>query len=210
MMSREREEFFTYLSTITEDTDKIKELFEQYFCLLSEVNQRKNLFSRSTLSQEIWTKHFQDSLTPLSAGIDIKNKRILDFGTGGGLPGIPLAIIDSSSVICLLDRRTGKINEVQDIIEQLGIKNCYTMQGNLEEIYKNKSMKKFDVIVCRGVKMSKQLLDHLNSLLDHKGFMIFYKGRTIEEELAEKVSRTYTIDDSSWGFRQLVRINKYE
>ena len=67
--------------------------------------------------EEIWITHFYDSLLPHKL-IDSKKKRILDFGTGGGLPGIPMAIVFPNMQVNLLDGTKKKIMVIDEMIEQ--------------------------------------------------------------------------------------------
>jgi len=87
--------------------DKYQELlksFETYYNWIIEENRKINLISRQTAPENIWTQHFLDSLLSVKH-VNFSGKNILDFGTGGGLPGIPLAIVYPNSSVTLLDSR---------------------------------------------------------------------------------------------------------
>ena len=75
---------------------------ESYHQWLLEENEKVNLISRKTDPEDIWTQHFLDSILSIDC-VDFKAKNILDVGTGGGFPGIPLAILFPDAHVTLLD-----------------------------------------------------------------------------------------------------------
>jgi len=92
------------------DAKRVMHLFDIYYRWLLDENERINLISRKTDPDDIWTLHFLDSILSISC-VDFKGKKILDFGTGGGFPGIPLASMYPDAHVTLLDS-TKKENPV--------------------------------------------------------------------------------------------------
>lgn len=213
-MEESKELFRDFLQKIEKDTVEIREKFEQYHSLLLESNTRVNLISRRTEPEQLWTLHFLDSLLPLSLGFDFNNKTVLDLGTGGGLPGIPLAIINRGGQFLLLDSRQKKILELKVIIKKLDLNNCYPIHKRLEE-FKAGELRSIvshsegnDVILCRSLKMTESLLKKMSSLLTDGGFILLYKGREVEETwLLKEASRIMRVQQS-WGERTILKIDR--
>ncbi len=105
-----KKEFYNYLKKIGKDEASIRYQFDLYYQLLVEENQKINLFSRKMNPEEIWTIHFMDSVSLAEVYSDIRNETILDFGTGGGMPGIPINILFPENQLVFLDSIHKKIN----------------------------------------------------------------------------------------------------
>ena len=116
-MVTKKEYFIEYIKRLDLYTEVAKTAFEAYFEGLVRANQRVNLFSRKMEIEDIWTKHFIDSVSIFEVFRNWDEKNVLDFGTGGGLPGIPIKIISPSSEMTLLDSTKKKINTVQMIVD---------------------------------------------------------------------------------------------
>lgn len=180
--------------------------FEDYHQILLEFNRSVNLVSRKTLGTEIWTRHFLDSLLPLSF-FDLNNKTVLDFGTGGGMPGIPLKIVFPTSKVYLLDARRKKIEVVKKMIKKLDLSECFTIVSRLEEL-KDIWSGFFDVIVCRSVKILPKYKRFLLDLLTDDGEILLYKGKSFEEAEVFTRNNIINISHPAIGERKLVQIKK--
>ena len=122
-------------------------LLQQYQELLLEWNRRINLVSRRDAGSSL-ENHILHSLS-LLWNVEIRcGARVLDLGTGGGLPGIPLAIARPDLEVVLLDSIRKKIRAVDDIVARLGLGNVSTRCARAEELPEQNS---FDLIVSRGV-----------------------------------------------------------
>ena len=124
---------------------------KNYIFHLLEWNQKLNLISRRE-ENVVWEQHILQSISYLFTFNLIEPARILDLGTGGGLPGIPTAILHKHSHITLMDSINKKIKALDDIINNLRLQNVTTVCGRAEEIgtrdgYKNT----FDYIIARAV-----------------------------------------------------------
>ena len=92
----------TFLEEKSRNVDAVMDSLYRYFNLLCKANKNVNLISRKTPIQDYWTVHFLDSIIPTCL-FDFAGKKILDLGTGGGLPGIPLKMLYPTSEMYLLD-----------------------------------------------------------------------------------------------------------
>ena len=131
---------------------------EKYLDLLLEWNEKINLVSR-TVSRETLKEHIVHSLIPASAGLLSGHDRWIDTGTGGGLPGIPLAICLKNKQWILNDNVKKKMRAVSDIVERLGL-------DNVEIAAKSISLIDFDKgtgIVTKHAFKIDDLLRHIGS-----------------------------------------------
>ncbi len=193
-------------SNFPSDHERIMSDFDKYFHILLEINRVVNLVSRKTLEDDIWTRHFLDSVLP-GKFMRFENKRILDFGTGGGMPGIPLKIIFPATTVYLLDSRRKKIEAVKKIIKKLDFSGCFTIVSRLEELAESWHGF-FDVIVCRSVKILPKYKEDLLRLLKDDGEILFYKSKIYDD--MDHFSRRNIIDLShpAIGERKLIQIKK--
>jgi 16S rRNA (guanine527-N7)-methyltransferase len=124
--------------------------FDQLYPLYAEWNEKINVISRKDID-ELYTRHVLHALA-LAKCIDFKPiKTVLDIGTGGGFPGIPLAILFPEIQFHLVDSIGKKIQVVQAVAEALGLKNVKAEQARAESI-----TGKYDLVTCRAVT---QLVD---------------------------------------------------
>ncbi len=163
-------------------TNKMLEKLEQYYNLLIEKNKVMNLTS-ITNKEEVYLKHFYDSLTLIKV-IDLnKNINIADLGTGAGFPGIVLKIVFNNLNITLVDSLNKRINFLNEVIEKLNLKNITTINQRIEDFSKEKE-EKYDVLVTRAVSKTNIILELGSRALKVNGNFILMKGN-IEEELKE-------------------------
>jgi 16S rRNA (guanine527-N7)-methyltransferase len=174
------------------------EKLNRYVKLLMEWNRKVNLISRREL--DIWRNHILHSISPLFI-LDIDQRgKILDLGTGGGLPGIPWAVLLPNVDFILLDGTKKKINAVKDIISKIGLKNVTPVWGRAEVMCKRREFKgKFNYVICRAVgdlkKVAKWSFPLLGKNSDkflekgekkyylHRGTLIAFKGGDIDDEI---------------------------
>lgn len=153
---------------------------QKYCTFLLEYNKHTNLTAIKN-PEEVYLKHFYDSLT-LNRVIELQKKqRILDIGTGAGFPGLVLAICFPNLEVELLDSNNKKITFLNEMIEKLQIKNAKTIYTRTEEFAKQIS-EKYDVITSRAVAELRILIETSFSLLKVNGYFIAMKSK-IEEEL---------------------------
>ena len=152
----------------------------KYYELLKEWNEKINLTSIIEKDQ-VYLKHFYDSLT-LSKVYDFnKNIKICDIGTGAGFPGIVLKIMFPNLKIVLVDALMKRINFLNLVIEELKLENIIAIHERMED-YAYKHEEEFDIITARAVSNLPTLLEISAKSLKQKGKMLFLKG-DIKEEL---------------------------
>ena len=109
-------------------TDIQIEQLDQYVNFLLEWNKKINLISRKD-EENIWTYHILHSVSPLFKVKIREGSRIVDIGTGGGLPGVPLKILRPDISLLCLDATRKKANAVSQMVEDLKIKNVNVIWG---------------------------------------------------------------------------------
>ena len=147
--------------------------------LLLEWNEKINL-TAIIEPREVILKHFVDSLT--IAKYIKENEKLIDVGTGAGFPGIPLSIVKENTDIVLLDSLNKRINFLEEIKQNLKLKNITTIHGRAEEFGKNKKEREiYDIATSRAVAPLNILLEYLLPLVKVGGKAICMKGSNIEE-----------------------------
>lgn len=160
-------------------TKKQEDQLEKYYNLLIEENKKTNL-TRITDKEEVYLKHFYDSLT-IAKIIDLtKNQSLIDIGTGAGFPGLVLKIVFPNLNITLLDSLNKRIIFLNKVIKELNLKNIKTVSSRIEEYQKEE----FDIVTSRAVAKTNILLELSYKLPKINGYFIFLKAN-IEEELEE-------------------------
>ncbi len=173
-MNGARAAFEQYLSELgLPDRDQVLAGFDSYHILLLELNARLNLFSRHAPAEELWTKHFLDSLLPLKC-VDFSGAKVLDFGSGGGLPGIPVKLAVPGCRMVLLDSVLKKTRALLEMVSKLELVDCEVVCSRLEDYSADGS---FDYILCRAVKLQPRYLKPLRDLLAPGGKLLCYKAK---------------------------------
>lgn len=152
--------------------------FEQYLSLLLEWNEKFNL-TAITDKDQIEEKHFIDSII-LKNYISLENKSLIDIGSGAGFPGVPLAIIEPSLKVTLLESNGKKVSFLKEIVSKLDLKNVDIIQGRAEELG---IREKYDIVTARAVKELNVLLEISFYLLKVGGSFVAYKSSNIENEI---------------------------
>ena len=167
-----------------EINEKISKL-EKYRDYILECNQYINLTAIKE-KDEFDKKHIVDSLLAYEYIRGIEGDYILDLGTGGGFPGIPLAIMFPEKNFVLVDSLNKKLKIIEDGAELLGIGNVSVLHGRAEDIGKNSEYReKFDLVVSRAVASMPVLLELVLPLVKEGGQFIAYKGPEVENEIKE-------------------------
>ncbi|VXD12387.1 Ribosomal RNA small subunit methyltransferase G [Planktothrix serta PCC 8927] len=169
-------------------TPEQQNLFQGLYQLIVEFNQQLNL-TRLTDPDEFWEKHLWDSLrgiSPLLSGkISIPpGEKFIDIGTGGGFPGIPVAIALPNCSVTLLDSTRKKITALTSILEQLNIKNTIPWVGRAEALGQHpRQRESYQFALLRAVAPLSVCAEYSLPLLTIGGLAILYRGHwTTEEE----------------------------
>lgn len=169
----------------------------QFYNLLIEWNEKINL-TRITKKEDVYLKHFYDSLT-LAKVIDLSTKETLcDVGTGAGFPGIVLKIVYPNLKITLVDALQKRVNYLNVIIKDLQLENIQAIHTRGEDLHD-----KYDVVTARAVANIEKLLKYTMHLVNNTGVFVAMKGNIDNEltpEIENKISKKY----------QILKIEKFE
>ena len=186
---------------------QLKQL-ERYYELLVEYNKFMNL-TGITIKEEVYLKHFYDSLT-IAKVIDLNQYDTLcDVGTGAGFPGLVIKIIYPNLKITLLDSLNKRLNFLNIVIKELNLKDIETIHIRAEE-YK----KQFDIVVARAVAPLNILLEYCIPITKVNGYFIAMKGKNEEANNALKELNSEIIETNSFllpieqSNRTIIKIKK--
>ena len=175
------ETILKYFTELTED--QIKQ-FEKLQSLYQDWNLKINVVSRKDID-ELYLRHVLDSLG-IAKVISLKpGSRIIDIGTGGGFPGIPLAILFPESQFHLVDSIGKKIKVVEEVVLGLGLKNVISTNSRAEDIHDQ-----YDFIVSRAVARMDTFVSWVRHLVAKKNNheirngILYLKGGDLKEELS--------------------------
>ena len=170
-----------YFPKLTED--QISK-FEQLGPLYEEWNQQINVISRKDMDQ-FYERHVLHSLAIARVIRFNPGTKILDVGTGGGFPGIPLAILFPECKFHLVDSVGKKIKVVEAVVEALGLKNVHFSHKRAEEI-----KDKYDFIVSRAVTKMPAFISWVRKKINKKhnnalpNGILYLKGGDLKEEMS--------------------------
>lgn len=157
--------------------------FIKYMRLVQEWNQKINL-TAITEDEEFIKKHFIDCIKAFKSD-ELKNaKNLIDVGTGAGFPGLPIAIMREDLNVTLLDSLNKRINFLNIVIDELGLKNVITIHSRAEDGARKKELREnFDIATSRAVANMTVLSEFCLPYVKVGGHFVALKGPAIEEEL---------------------------
>ncbi len=154
---------------------------EEYYELLVEYNEKINLTS-ITEKDQVYLKHFYDSLT-INKIIDLNTvENLCDVGTGAGFPGLVIKILFPKIHVTLVDSLNKRINFLNDVIKKLNLENIETLHSRIEEYGKN-TREKYDVVTARALAPLNILLEYCLPLVKNGKYFIPLKANISREIL---------------------------
>ena len=191
---------------------KLKQL-NKYYEMIVEYNKVMNLTGITEIEQ-VYLKHFYDSLT-ITKIIDLnKEETLCDIGTGAGFPGMVIKILFPNLKITLVDSLNKRIEFLKQVIKELNLKDIEALHIRAEEFAQN-NREKYDVVTSRAVAPLNILLEYGIPLIKVNKYFIAYKANIIEEstnaleKLNSKIERiekfNLPIEEST---RTLIKIKK--
>lgn len=176
-------------------------LLDKFYQLLIEWNEKINL-TTITEYEDVYLKHFYDSLT-LAKEVDLNREITLcDVGTGAGFPGIVLKICFPNLKITLIDSLQKRVNYLNEIIKELGLKDITAIHTRMEDFSK-KNKEQYDIITARAVANINILLEISIKALKINGNLILMKANC-EEEINNSKNTLKELDC------EIVTINEFE
>ena len=187
--------------------------FEKYYNLLLEYNKKFNL-TAIIEREEVIIKHFVDSLLGVN---NIVGNKLIDIGSGGGFPAIPLKILRPDVMLTMLDSTGKKCEFLNTVCRELEFKSANAICARAEDLAKDNNFREsYDVCTARAVARLNTLCEYAMPFVKVGGYFVAYKGDA-EEELIEaqnaikilggKVERVETFDLEG-AKRQIVVIKK--
>ena len=174
-----KEEFIEELKKININITNIQlEQLNKYYQQLIVENKKYNLTS-ITEKEDIYLKHFYDSLT-IAKVIKLSNQSLCDIGTGAGFPGLVLKIVFPNLKVTLVDATEKKCNFLKMIIEELDLKEIEVINERAE-IYSKEVREKYDIVTSRAVAPLKHLLEYSIPLVKVNGCYIAMKSDITKE-----------------------------
>ncbi len=153
---------------------------DKYIEVFLNQNSKLNLISKND-EKFLWEKHIFDSLSIEKFFEKYgKGKTLLDIGTGGGFPSVPIALKYPEIEVYALDSIRKKINAIENIKTELNIQNLHPICDRAENI-----KQKFDIITSRAVATLDKITGYAMPLLNKDGYFVAYKSLRAQEEIAD-------------------------
>ena len=172
-----------------------------YCKFLIEYNSHTNL-TAITEEEQVYLKHFYDSLTILKSVDMNKVESLIDIGTGAGFPGMVIKILFPEIEVTLLDSNNKKINFLKELAQKLNLKKINFYHGRAED-FCVKNREKFEIVTARAVSNMTLLTELCLPLTKQDGYFIALKGSNIEEIEESK----YAIEILGGSIEEIISFN---
>jgi len=166
--------------------------FDIYRKLLVEWNENINL-TAITEKNEVFIKHFLDSIGTFLSNKVPEGGSVIDVGTGAGFPGLAMKVFDRSINLTLLDSLNKRINFLKEVSDQIGLESVNCVHGRAEDFGKDENFREqFDVAVSRAVANLAVLCEYCMPYVKVGGYFIALKSMSYKDELdqAQKAIET--------------------
>ena len=168
-----------FLKYGVEINDAELEKFEKYREILLFYNDKFNI-TTITQKEEVYVKHFLDSV--LCKDLFVDNSKVIEIGSGGGFPSIPLKIVRDDLDFTLVESTGKKCTFLNEVIKELNLKNVRVLNGRAEDFGKDKKYReKFDHVTARAVARLNTLCEYCLPFVKVNGSFIALKGNAEEE-----------------------------
>lgn len=167
-------------------SDQQKKQFDRYFELLVEWNEKINL-TAITDKEEVYLKHFYDSIAPILQGL-IPNEtiKLLDIGAGAGFPSLPMKILYPQLDVTIIDSLNKRINFLQLLAQELDFDDVRFYHGRAEDFAQDKKFRaQYDFVTARAVARMQVLSELTIPYLKVGGKLLALKASNAPEELLE-------------------------
>lgn len=198
-------------------TEKQYESLKNLIKLVLDYNSHTNLTAIKN-EKDFWEKHIIDSLELLKVE-NLRDKTVLDVGSGAGFPGLPLAIASETTQFTLVDANNKKTAFIKHAIEELELKNVEVINERVEDL-KDDLWEEYDIVVSRAVSPLNILLEITSFAVALDGCLLIYKGANYKEEiplewlsvnpLGLKYDRTYHYQLSDKVDRYILKFDKFK
>ncbi len=183
-------------------TEKQNSILEKYMEGILSWNEKVNL-TNITDPAEFRIKHNADSLMCVDFPEFEEAETVIDVGTGGGFPGIPLAVYAPEKHFTLLDSLNKRLKIIDELAGGLGINNITLVHGRAEDAARTKEHReKYDLCVSRAVSNLATLSEYCLPFIKVGGYLLAYKGPGSEEEVKEAAKALKTLGGSLVDIRE--------
>ncbi|UPQ86399.1 16S rRNA (guanine(527)-N(7))-methyltransferase RsmG [Ignavigranum ruoffiae] len=166
-------------------SEKQLQQFDRYFSLLVEWNQKINL-TAITEHDEVYLKHFYDSLVPLWWVEIPEAAKVVDVGAGAGFPSIPIKIIRPDIQLTIIDSLNKRINFLNELVADLGLTGVKAVHARAEEAGQDQAYRgQYDLATARAVASLNILVELCLPFVKKGGHFIALKGQDAHNELIE-------------------------
>ncbi|MBR5229988.1 MAG: 16S rRNA (guanine(527)-N(7))-methyltransferase RsmG [Firmicutes bacterium] len=173
--------------------DQTVNKYQKYMEGVLDWNEKVNL-TNITNPEEFVVKHFIDSIICVDYPEFEEAGKIIDVGTGGGFPGVPLAIAAPDKEFVLMDSLNKRLKIIDELCGQIGIGNVTTVHARAEELAKNKGHREqYDLCVSRAVANMATLAEYCLPFIKVGGCLMAYKGPDAEKEVEEARKALYLL-----------------